>query len=110
MRPRGNLRQALAHAYAQAGARAWRDVLPALAPLGINGRSRADVRLVVKTVHNMVAVGELRPVGRDKPAGCRVWRHVYELQPQPCSTAVPAADGGHAALQAVTRAWKSTPW
>lgn len=110
MRPPGEVRAALRDVFSRLavehGPAGWREVLPLLAPLGIDPRSSAEVRLVRKTVERMVLAGELQAVGRTKDAGQRVWRCLYEpaapraAHARPGRQAQPFVD-----LARATRAW-----
>lgn len=103
MRPRGEIRMLLRAGFAERGACTWREMLPCAQ---VDTRSPAEVRLVRKTVENMVAAGELVKVGVSREAGARVWQAMYEAAPPPDA---PAAEGGAGAaldaLQSITRGW-----
>lgn len=86
MRPPGEIRTALRAAFAERGHATWGDVLR---DCPVNASCAAEVRLVQHTVENMVRSGELIAVGRQKLAGARGWRRLYEL--------AGAAQGGTAA-------------
>ena len=108
MRPPGEVRAALRDVFsrlaAEHGPAGWREVLPLLAPLGIDPRSSAEVRLVRKTVERMVLAGELQAVGRTKDAGQRVWRCLYEPA-RPSSPRVGRQAQPFVDLARATRAW-----
>lgn len=98
-RPRGEIRALLMSGFAERGASTVMEVLPYAR---VDGRSPAEVRLVRKTVENMVAAGDLVKVGMSRPAGGRVWHGMYEPAPAPeASPASAALDE----LQRVTHCW-----
>lgn len=106
MRPRSEIRAALASAFGEQGASSWLAVLPAT---GADPRSRSEVVLVRKTVENMVQAGELVPCGREKLQGERVWRSMYELvdplaEAPPSPQTLSAAETFNA-LAGITRSW-----
>lgn len=82
MRPPGDVRTALRRGFAELAAREgpveWVAVVPLLEPMGISRRSMADMRMVRKTVSNMVQAGELVRAGCQKAAGGRVYRALFE--------------------------------
>ena len=75
MRPRSEFRTLLANVFERQAPCGWRDAVPH-APVDL--RSSAEVRLVRKTVENMVMAGELVAVGQAKAAGSRAWHTLYE--------------------------------
>ena len=60
MRPRGEIRMLLRAGFAERGACTWREMLPCAQ---VDTRSPAEVRLVRKTVENMVAAAVLFGIG-----------------------------------------------
>lgn len=100
MRPPGEIREALRSAFAVRGHATWAEVLPAVP---VNLAAPSEVRLVRRTVENMVQAGELVRSGASKCAGSRVWRAVYELADADDAWAEPGT--GVQALQDVTRGW-----
>lgn len=104
-RPQGEIRALLLAGFAERGASTWREVLPAVLPVRVNVRSPAEVRLVRKTVENMVAAGELVKVGVSREAGARVWRAMYEAAPPPEDEPAGPQDAALDALQQITHCW-----
>lgn len=102
MRPAGEIRTALRAAFAERGHATWAEVLPACP---VNAQSPAEVRLVRRTVENMVRAGELVPAGTSKPAGSRVWRTLYELAEPDSAPWSGAATDSLALLQDVVTGW-----
>lgn len=89
MRPQGIIRRALLEsarrlANERSGA-SWREIASAAEVAVIDGESVAGERvqrgvapgIARNTVKNMVRVGELVEVGRDKPAGSLHWHALY---------------------------------
>jgi hypothetical protein len=104
MRPQGEIRTALRSAFAERGPSTWAEVLPALP---VNVAAPSEVRMVRRTVENMVQAGELVRAGHHKVAGSRVWRMMYELAAEPDSVQhAPACYADSlCALEDVTRGW-----
>lgn len=93
MRPRGEVREALAEAAralkAEQGAATWRELA---------ARARVGFDLGFETVRNMTRAGELQVVGRAKAAGSSNWCKLYE----------PSAPGPQLGLdlERTLRAWR----
>lgn len=66
----GEEREVLRAVFAQTGGVTWREA-------AVHGQ--VGYTVACRTVKNMVRAGELVPVGRDKPAGSKVWHHIYAL-------------------------------
>lgn len=102
MRPAGEVRSALRAAFAVATrdgqAVEWAALLPDLAAIGIDARSRAEVALVRRTVERMVQAGELQRVGSVQHVGSRAVRATYTY------TSASAARGG-SDLARVVNVW-----
>jgi hypothetical protein len=95
------VREQLVQAFEQRAPCTWQAVLPLV---GVNPRSRSEVVLVRRTVENMKRAGELVHAGRDKAAGSRVWRAMYELAARADGQAAGWAQAA-TALDGVTRRW-----
>jgi hypothetical protein len=102
MRPRGEVRSAIAEATQQLAQQqvlpTWRDLV-AMVP-GISSTSPADLRLVRKTVENMALAGELERAGN---------RHVQGVA-RPMTTYRPRSNSwvhGTAQLDGVVRGWRT---
>lgn len=95
-RPRGEIRQALSLAaqalHEERGAFTW-----------VQAAEKAQVgySFARETVKNMASAGDLVRVGKDKPAGSRVWMTLYE----PAEAASEGADAALAGLDRVVRGW-----
>lgn len=99
MRPRSEVRQALAAAVVDLGRPAtWRDLVPHVP--GINPASPAEVRLVRKTVENMAAAGELQLVDRVRVPGASKPMNAYRPRTSGWVTQ------GHSLLDGVMRGWR----
>ena len=100
MRPRGEIRQALATAAdalaAERGAFTWRDVAEA---------AQVGYRAARATVDNMARSGELEPVGNEKRAHSRRWMTLYAPRQEPgnWATSTTGADG----LAGVMQGWRA---
>ena len=95
-RPAGEIRQAMWGAALQLHAERGSFTHAQLAERALVGYDVARV-----TCKNMAAAGELVRVGRDKPAGARVWMTLFE----PADPAAQAGTQCGADLAAVVRAW-----
>ena len=93
-RPRGEIRLALSQAaqalHQERGAFTWVQVAE---------RAQVGYSFARETVKNMASAGELLRVGKDKPAGSRVWLTLYEPAGESPDTAVGQA------LDSVVRTW-----
>lgn len=96
MRPRGEIRQALASAacvlHQEQGAATWRQIA---------ARAQVGYALAHDTIRNMARAGELADVGADKPAGSARWHRLYEPAPRNFATATTGE------LDQVVRAWRA---
>lgn len=93
-RPRGEIRLALCQAaqalHQECGAFTWVQVAE---------RAQVGYTFARETVKNMASAGDLVRVGKDKPAGSRVWMTLYEPA-HPSTESEAAADLGQ-----VVRCW-----
>jgi len=99
MRPRGEVRQAIANAIEHLGhAATWKDLVPCVPD--INPACPSELRLVRKTVENMAAAGELERAGRVRVPGSA----------KPMTAYKPRGTGwvtqGHTLLDGVVRGWR----
>lgn len=86
MRSRSEIRLGVRAVFEQRGHATWREVLPLT---GVNPRAPGEVLLVRRTVENMVRAGELVKVGVSRDAGSRVYRSLYELNPEASAPSAP---------------------
>jgi len=102
MRPRGEVRAAIAQATQQLAEQkltpTWRDLV-SLVP-GVSASSPADLRLVRKTVENMATAGELERAGNRRVQG--VARPMTTYRPRTNSWV-----HGTAQLDGVMRGWRT---
>lgn len=92
MRPRGEIREALASAVAQ--------LVPEVGPvnyLQAAQAARVGFDAAQRTLENMARAGELVRAGKHKPPGSPHWHNLYEL-PAPDADDTPRAWGGIEAL------------
>lgn len=103
MRPRGEVRDAIAQAtlslHEQGATPTWRDLVQHVP--GLSSASPADVRLVRKTVENMALAGELERVGTVRVQG--VCRPMTRYRPRQTAGWVRNAAS---ALDNVIRGWR----
>lgn len=95
MRPRGEIRAALAGTLARLAPERG-----ALNCLELAAASQVGRLAAMDTLRNMVRAGEVLIVGAAKPAGSRRWHKLYELAPPEADDA-PQAWGGIEALAQV---------
>lgn len=96
MRPRGEIREALAGTLARLAPERG-----ALNCLELAAASQVGRLAAMDTLRNMVRAGEVLIVGREKPAGSRRWHKLYELAAD--AEEAPQAWGGIEALAEVMR-------
>jgi hypothetical protein len=93
----GEVREVLRCDFAGNGPATWREAAV---------RAGVGYAVACHTVKNMVRAGELVECGREKPAGSRVWRVVYELVGCDASAEGPVqAWGGIEDMAAVMQVW-----
>jgi len=94
MRPRGEIRQAIAAA-AEQGPGTWRDFAE---------RARVGYEAAQRTVENMARAGQLVPAGTAKRAHSNHWMCLYEAR-VPEGDDVPQPWGGIEALADAVASW-----